>query len=367
MSRRTGVGVVGVGVISEEYVRTLQAAPDVEVRFLAARTADRARARAEEFGVPAFGTYDELLGDPSVEVVVNLTVPQVHVEITEQALASGRHVYSEKPLALSGVDGRRLIELAASRGVRLGCAPDTFLGAGLQTALRTIRSGAIGTPRSAFANFQYGGPNLWHPAPEFLFQAGGGPLLDIGPYHLTALVQVFGAVARVNAQAIAGAATRTIAAGPRAGETLTVEVPTHVAALYEFHDGAVADVVLSFDSPISRVALEVTGTDGALRLPDPNRFTGDSDLFAPSGASQVVPAGGPGGPARGTGVVDLVRSLRTGVPERASAALAQHVLDVMLATEEAGRIKQTVLVASSVEPAPLLPDGWTVTDPPERP
>jgi predicted dehydrogenase len=205
--RRTGVGIVGVGVISAEYVRTLQSAPDLEVRFLAARQPSRARARAEELGVPAFGTYDELLRDASIEVVVNLTVPQVHAEITEQALDSGRHVYSEKPLALAGGDGRRLVDLAASRGLRLGCAPDTFLGAGLQTALRTIRSGEIGTPRSAFANFQYGGPNLWHPNPEFLFQPGGGPLFDIGPYHLTALVQVFGAVARVSAQAIAGAAT----------------------------------------------------------------------------------------------------------------------------------------------------------------
>ena len=144
--RRTGVGIVGVGVISAEYVRTLQAAPDVEVRFMAARQADRARARAEELGVPAFGTCDELLRDPSIEVVVNLTVPQVHAEITEQALDSGRHVYSEKPLALAASDGRRLVDLAASRGLRLGCAPDTFQGAALQTALRTIRSGEIGTP-----------------------------------------------------------------------------------------------------------------------------------------------------------------------------------------------------------------------------
>ena len=255
------------------------------------------------------------------------------------------------------------MDLATSRGLRLGCAPDTFLGAGLQTALRTIRSGEIGTPRSAFANFQYGGPNLWHPNPEFLFQTGGGPLFDIGPYHLTALVQVFGAVTRVSAQAIAGAASRIIAEGLRAGETFAVEVPTHVAALYEFESDGVATVVLSFDSPISRVALEVTGTDGALRLPDPNQFTGDSELFAPNGTSQIVPAVGPGGPARGTGVVDLVRSLRSGEPERASAELAHHVLDVMLATEEAGRSGQPVHVSSRVEPAPLLPDRWTITDP----
>jgi predicted dehydrogenase len=184
---------------------------------------------------------------------------------------------------------------------------------------------------------------------------------------LTALVQVFGSVARVNAQAIAGATTRVIAEGPRAGHTFAVDVPTHVAALYEFDNGGVANVVLSFDSPISRVALEDTGTQGALRLPDPNQFTGDSDLFAPNGTQHVVTASGPGGPARGTGVVDLVRSLHASVPERASAVLAQHVLDVMLATEEASRTKQSVLVSSRVEPAPLLPDAWAVTDPSEGP
>ena len=146
MSRPTGVGLVGLGVISAEYIRTLQAARDVDVRYVAARQAERARARAEELGVPAFGTYDDLLRDPSIEVVVNLTVPQVHAELTELALESGRHVYSEKPLALAGSEGRRLVQLAASKGLRLGCAPDTFLGAGLQTALRTIRSGKIGTP-----------------------------------------------------------------------------------------------------------------------------------------------------------------------------------------------------------------------------
>jgi predicted dehydrogenase len=190
---------------------------------------------------------------------------------------------------------------------------------------------------------------------------------DIGPYHLSALVQVFGAVTRVDAQAIAGAPTRVIAEGPRAGETFAVEVPTHVAALYAFESGGVANVVLSFDTPISRVALEVSGTHGGLRLPDPNQFTGDSELFAPNGTSRVVAAAGPGGPGRGTGVVDLVRSLQTGVHERASAALAQHVLDVMLATEEAGRTGQPVHLTSRVEPAPLLPDGWSVADAPGGP
>jgi predicted dehydrogenase/predicted ester cyclase len=362
-AHRTGLGIVGAGVISAEYVRTLHSAADVQVRFLAARDPGRARVRAEELGVPAAGTYAELLSDPSIEVVVNLTVPQAHAEVTEQALESGRHVYSEKPLALSRSDGRRLLDLAAERRLRLGCAPDTLLGAGMQTALRLVRSGGVGNPRSGFANFQYGGPNLWHPNPEFLFREGGGPLLDVGPYYLTALIQVFGPVARVSALAVQGASTRVIGRGPRAGESFPVDVPTHVMALYEFAEGGVADVVLSFDSPIRRIALEVNGSDGALRLPDPNMFTGDSEVFGADGTSRTVAAVGPGGPARGSGVVDLVRSLRGGVPERASGALAYHVLDVMVATDEAGRTGQPVSVSGRVDRAPLLPAGWSLTSP----
>jgi predicted dehydrogenase len=175
---RAGIGIVGAGDISGQYLEMLTAAPDVEVRFVASRDAARARAKADEFAVVGAGSYEELLRDDSIEVVVNLTVPQVHREITARALEAGKHVWSEKPLALTGADGRALLDLAAARGVRLGCAPDTFLGAGLQSALQIVRSGQIGTPRSAFANFQYGGPNLWHPSPEFLFAHGGGPLLD---------------------------------------------------------------------------------------------------------------------------------------------------------------------------------------------
>ena len=359
-----GIGIVGPGVISPQYLRTLVAAPDVDVRFVGGRDGAKARARAEEFGVPRSGSVAELLADDTVELVVNLTVPEVHTEVTLQALEAGRHVWSEKPLALTGADGRAVLETAEARGLRVGCAPDTFLGSGLQTALGLVRAGRIGTPRSAFANFQYGGPNLWHPSPEFLFRPGGGPLLDMGPYYLTALVQVFGAVVRVSAQAVQGSATRTIGKGPRAGEVFPVEVPTHVTALYEFTGGAVADVILSFDSAIRRVALEVSGTDGALRFPDPNGFDGDSELFAADGTSVVVPPTAPGGPGRGTGVVDLVRAIREGRPERASAQLAQHVLDVMLATERAAATATSVTVPSTVAPAWLLPEDWSLTGTP---
>ncbi|WP_407343677.1 Gfo/Idh/MocA family protein [Pengzhenrongella phosphoraccumulans] len=357
---RAGIGIVGAGDISGQYLAMLTAAPDVEVRYVASRDAARARSKADEFGVAGSGSYDEMLRDDAIDVVVNLTVPQVHRELTARALEAGKHVWSEKPLALTGADGRELLDLAQARGVRLGCAPDTFLGTGLQSALQIVRSGQIGTPRSAFANFQYGGPNLWHPNPEFLFTHGGGPLLDMGPYYLTALVQVFGSVRRVSATAIQGTATRVVQTGPRAGQSFGVDVPTHVTALYEFVDGGVADVILSFDTPIMRVALEVTGTAGALRLPDPNQFGGDSEVFAPDGTSQVLAPIAPGGSGRGAGVVDLVRAVRAGVPERASGALAYHVLEAMLATQEAARTGQPADVVSRVQAVPLLPAGWGV-------
>lgn len=358
-----GIGVIGAGVISDEYLPTLTRLPDLEVRFIADRSPERARACAEKYGVAAWGTYDELLADEGVQLVVNLTVPQAHYEITRTALEAGRHVWSEKPLATTADDARTLVELAERLGLRLGSAPDTFLGPGLQTGLAAIRGGKIGEPRTAFASYQYGGPDMWHPSPEFLFATGAGPVLDVGPYHLTALVHVFGSVTRVTARGIASRPTRTIGVGERAGTEFPVEVPTHVTALYEFENGGLADVVLSFDSAIVRMALEVSGTSGALQMTDPNGFTGDSVLVTGYDARTTIPGDGPGGAGRGSGAVDIVRSLRAGEPHRAGGALALHVLDGLLATEESIRTGLPVDVHSRISPVPLLPEGWTTDTP----
>lgn len=356
-SRPARVGIVGAGYISTEYLRTLNSSTDVQVCFVADRHVERAGARAEEFGIPASGSYEVMLADPEVDIVVNLTVPQAHAAVTRQALEAGKHVYSEKPLALTLEDGRHLLELAESRGLRLACAPDTFLGQGLQTALRAVRARIVGEPRAVFLNFQYGGPDLWHPNPEFLFQEGAGPLLDMGPYYLTLAVQIFGPVSRVVAQASTGSSTRTIRTGPRAGRKFPVQVPTHVAALLEFATGATAQAVFSFDNPITRMAVEIVGSDGALTPPDPNQFTGESRVFSRDGTSSVIDPSGPGASARGGGVIDLVQALRSGERERADAHLALHVLEVMLATAEAARTGKAVAIGSRVLPAPLLPEG----------
>lgn len=362
MSAPLGVGIVGVGDILPQYAATFAASADVELRFLAGTGAPRTSARAAEFAVPAHGTYDDLLGDSTVDLVVNLTPPQAHHALTRAALLAGKHVWTEKPLAVDEDQGRELLGLAEQRDLRLGCAPDTFLGPGLQTALRLLHEGRIGTPRSAHARFQYCGPDFWHPAPAFFFAHGGGPLMDVGPYYLTALVQALGPIVRVSALADRARDVRTVSTGPRAGQPIPVEVATHVLALYTFANGAVADLSASFDAPAMATEIEITGTDGALRLPDPNRFDGETVVVARSLEStrETVPSGVTGGHGRGSGVVDMARAIRTGVPHRADARLAYHVLDVMLATTRAAETGMPVEIMSTCAPAPLLPEGWSV-------
>lgn len=358
-----GIGVVGIGNISDQYLSTLARSDEVRLVFLANRTPDRARSAAERFGVPKWGGVEQMLDDPDVGLVVNLTTPDAHAALSLAALESGRHVWTEKPLATSLDDGRSLLEAARRRGVRLGSAPDTFLGPGLQTGLSLVRDGRIGTPLTAFAALQTPGPDLWHPSPEFLFQAGGGPVLDIGAYYLTALVQAFGPIGSVSAHGLTARSRRTVMAGPRAGTEFDVTVPTHVSAVYEFAGGGFAEAIFSFDSPMERHCLEIIGTDGGIELPDPNMFDGDSTLLDRAGHPASVPATHAGGRGRGTGVVEMARALRDGVPHRASGELALHVLEALLATEQSARSRETVAVETRVEPAPLLPDEPGPADP----
>jgi predicted dehydrogenase len=350
-----GVGLIGAGTISDTYLTNLTRFPDVAVHMVSDLDLSRAAAQAAKHGVPASGTAAQVLADPRIEVVVNLTVPAVHVEVGLAALDAGKHVWAEKPLALDRPSARKLLDRAREKGLRVASAPDTVLGAGLQTVRRN--AGRIGEPRSALALFQSPGPESWHPAPEFLFQAGGGPLLDMGPYYLTALVQLMGPVRQVTASGGRARDTRVIGSGPRAGTAFAVTVPTTVAALVEFAGGS-AQVLFSFDSAVPRTTLEVAGTLGSLVLPDPNRFGGAAELHL-LGAQRPVelPAEGHGA-SRGTGVLDLARSIRAGVPERASGDLAYHVLDVMLAIEESMAAGHTVTVESTTEVPPPLPDGW---------
>ncbi|KQO60355.1 Gfo/Idh/MocA family protein [Curtobacterium sp. Leaf261] len=354
-----GVGIIGAGNISTQYLENMTKFPDLSVEFVADIALDRASAQAEAFGVPASGSVEELLARDDIEIVVNLTIPAVHAEVGRQIIAAGKHVWSEKPLALDHASGAALLAAADAAGLRVACAPDTVLGAGIQTALRSIARGDIGTPLSATTMFHVPGPNAWHPNPEFLFAKGAGPLFDMGPYYATMLVHAFGSASTVQAVASTSHTTRTIGSGPRAGQQFPVEVPTHHAALIGFAGGQSAQSTFSFQHALPRAGfVEINGTDGTLVVPDPNGFDGDSELWTfGADAPRTIPAVG-STYGRGSGVLDLARAIRSGGTERASGAVAAHVLDVLLAISEAADTGTRVDIASSVTKPEPVPEDW---------
>jgi predicted dehydrogenase len=353
-----GIGIVGAGNISSEYLRNLTRFPDTDVLAIGDALPDVARAKAEEHGVGAAGDVAAVLDHPGVELVVNLTVPAAHAEVADAAIAAGKHVWNEKPLTTDRTTATDLLRAAERAGVRIGGAPDTFLGSALQEARRAIDAGVIGTPLSAVASMTSPGPDAWHPNPAFFYQRGAGPLFDIGPYYLTALVQLLGPIATVAAAGTIARPVRVIGSGPRAGETFPVETPSHVAALLRFAGGAAAQATFSFDAPQFRYVLEVTGTDGTLILPDPNVFAGELCIRRPGRDAAETLATTAVGSTRGTGVLEMARAIRAGRPHRADGVLAYHVLDAMTSTLSAAEAGSVVPVESRVERAEPLPDGW---------
>jgi predicted dehydrogenase len=354
-----GVAVIGCGTISDQYLRNLTAFPDLRVLFCADLDGERARSQAAAYGVPAAGTVEQALDYPGVELVVNLTIPAAHAAVSLAAVAAGKSVWTEKPLALDTAAGTRLLADADRAGVLVGCAPDTVLGAGLQTARRLIADGAIGQPQTALALMQNPGPDLWHPDPEFLFRRGAGPLFDIGPYYLSALATIFGPAAQVAAVGRRARERRVIGRGPRAGTAFDVEVFTQVSALIEYAQGPAATLVLSFDSPLRRHGfLEITGTEATLALPDPNMFDGALRIkVASSDDWTELPAAG-ATDGRGLGVLDLAQALRSGAPVRASGEIGLHVLDTMEAIERSITKHAFEPVRTSFGLPDALEPGW---------
>jgi predicted dehydrogenase len=367
-----GIAVVGCGNISDQYLTNLVRFPDVKVLACADLNLERAAAYAAKYGVPRSGDLAAVLAMPDVKLIVNLTIPAVHAKVALEAIQAGKHVYGEKPFALSVQEARTVTEAAAKQGVRLGNAPDTFLGAGLQTGRRLIEEGRIGRPISAKVAFGYPGPDAWHPSPEFLFQEGGGPLLDMGPYYLTALVQVLGPIQTVAGFASRAQTKRTIGSGKRAGETFGVTVDTQVSALLAFASGPIATGTFSFDAPIAFRELVVEGTEGIIRLPDPNMFDGsvflckkdtnktspDEWLKAPTEKDwDEIPAVG-SAEGRGMGALEMARALRAGQQPRASADVAMHVLDVMESIASSAASGKAVPIATTFALSDLLPKGW---------
>ncbi|MFE9017358.1 Gfo/Idh/MocA family protein [Streptomyces sp. NPDC007808] len=351
------VGVVGLGVISRAYLDTLIGHPAARVTAVADLDASRSAAVAAEFpGVEAL-TVGELLSSPDVDTVLNLTVPAAHAEIALGAVGHGKHVYGEKPLAADFGAARAVLEAAAKAGVGVGCAPDTVLGTGIQTARAAVEAGRIGRPQFASAVMVTPGHERWHPHPDFYYTAGGGPLLDMGPYYLASLVHLLGPVRAVTGAAGRLRAERVIGSGPRAGERIPVEVDSHVTGVLEHVGGTLTTLTTSFDGVATTAApIEVHGDAGTLAVPDPNRFDGDVRLFELGGARwrTLPPSAGYVDGARGVGLLDFVAATGQRAP-RAGGELALHVLETMSALLRSASEGRRVELTTTAEPPVPVP------------
>lgn len=355
------VGIIGCGNISGAYLRAGSTFEILDIVAVADALPERARAKADEFSRDGRAlralTVAELLDDPEIRIVVNLTTPNAHAEVALAALNAGKSVYNEKPLAITREDGQRMLALAKSKGLLIGGAPDTFLGGGHQTCRRLIDDGAIGVPVAATAFMTCHGHESWHPDPEFYYKAGGGPMFDMGPYYLTALVNMIGPVARVTGSARVTFPERTITSQPKHGARIVVDVPTHVAGALDFANGAIGTLVTSFDVWSANLPrIEVYGSEGSLSVPDPNGFGGPVRLWRATNKEWVdVPlTHGYAENYRSIGVADMAYALSTGRPHRASGDLTYHVLDIMHAFHDASREGRHITLTSTChQPAPL--------------
>jgi predicted dehydrogenase len=332
------IGMVGAGKISGQYLDTIARLDGLRLTAVTDLDPGRAKEAAARAGAEAVGGVARLVARDDVDAVLNLTVPAVHAEVALAAVAAGKHVYGEKPLAATREEAAAVLAAARAAGVRIGSAPDTVLGTGTQTARKAVDDGLIGTPVAATAFMTTAGHEAWHPDPEFYYRPGGGPLLDMGPYYLSALVHLLGPVVKVTGAVATPRAERGIGSGPRAGQRFPVEVATHVTGLLEHAGGALTTLIMSFDIHAARLPrIEVHGTAGSLSVPDPNGFDGRVELYA-DGAWRPLPvSAGYRDAGRGTGLADLADAVATGRPHLASAELAQHVLDVMLTLLDAAR------------------------------
>lgn len=352
-------GIIGCGNISDAYLRSCPIFLILDVIACADIDISKAQERANEYDIRAL-TVEEILADPEIEIIINLTVPTAHTGVNLAALAAGKHIYTEKPLAVRREDGRRALDLAREKGLRLGCAPDTFLGGGLQTCRKLLDENALGRPVAFSAFMGSRGPERWHPNPANFYQPGAGPLFDMGPYYLTALVSLLGPVSRVCGVARISFAERLAEHPAIAGQRVPVTTPTHVAALLEMASGPIGTLTTSFDVPVHRQPrIEIYGSEGTLSLPDPNSFGGPVEV-AQLGQREwqdVALTHGYRANHRGLGVADMAHALRSGRPHRASGELAFHVLEVMHAILEAAETGQRVEIGSTCPRPAALPAG----------
>jgi len=357
-SEKVNIGVVGCGIISSIYC---EAPKKFDILNIAACTdiiEERARAQAERFGIPKVCTsVEELLADPDIDIVLNLTIPKVHTEIATAAIEAGKATYSEKPLGVDRTQGLALLNTAKAHNLRVGCAPDTFLGGGIQTCIQLINEGQIGVPVAATAFMLSHGPEGWHGDPEFFYQPGAGPMFDMGPYYLTALISMLGPVRRVTGSAQISFPERTITSKPKYGTKIKVNTPTHIAGVMDFANGAVGTIITSFDVWSHQLPrIEIYGSEGTLSVPDPNTFGGPVYLRkAHEKEWQEIPlTHGYTENSRGIGIADMAYAIRSGRQHRANGELAYHVLDIMQAFHDSSREGKHIELTSQCErPAPL--------------
>ncbi|MCC3373932.1 Gfo/Idh/MocA family protein [Cohnella sp. REN36] len=351
------VGIIGTGNISGIYLQNGSRFDSMEVVACADLDVERAKAKGAENGIRGC-SVEELLADPDIQLIINLTIPQAHAAVCLQALEAGKHVYVEKPFAVTREDAKRVLALAKERGLLVGSAPDTFLGGGIQTCVKLIEDGWIGTPIGATAFMVCGGHESWHPAPEFYYQKGGGPMFDMGPYYLTALVAMLGPITRVTGSARISYSERTITSQPKYGQQVLVEVPTHVAGILDFAAGPIGTILTSFDVKGGSVLprIEVYGSLGTLQVPDPNGFGGPISIWRHGAKAwtEIPLTHGYAENARGVGAADMAKAIQTGRRHRANGELAYHVLEAMHGFHDASEQGKHYVMESTCErPAPL--------------
>ena len=327
------VGIVGCGNISSIYMQNIPRFNNLSLVACADMFIEKAREQAKKYHIPKVYTVDEILADPEIDLIINLTIPKAHAEVCIKALEAGKHVHVEKPLAVTREEGRKILEVAKEKGLLVGSAPDTFLGAGIQTARHIIDRGDIGVPIGASAFMIGRGHEHWHPDPAFYYATGGGPMFDMGPYYLTALVSLLGPINRVSGSAKISYPERTILSEPKQGEKIKVETPTHITGIIDFNDGATGTITTSFDAfgGTTLPPIEIYGSEGTLLVPDPNTFDGpvrlrrrDENEFIEIPLTHHYKDN-----SRGVGVADLANAIQTGRTHRANGELGFHVLEAM--------------------------------------
>jgi len=352
------LGIIGCGNISNTYITNARKFTNIEILACADINMAAAQAAAEKHGLTAL-SVDDIMRSAELDIVVNLTIPTAHVVVGRMVVENGKHVHSEKPLGVDRDEARGLLERAAAKGVRVGCAPDTFLGGGHQTSRKLIDDGWIGRPVAGTAFMMGHGPESWHPNPFFFYEQGGGPLFDLGPYYITALVNLLGPVKSVTARTSAAFPERVAGAQEIRGKKIPVKTFTHAAAILDFACGAVITAVFSWDVwGHNHPCIEIYGTEASLLVPDPNGFGGAVRIKRPGGEWQDVPlTHGYTDNSRIIGVADMANGLEKNRPHRASGELAYHVLDCMCAFEESSRQGKTVDLHSTCSRPAALPMG----------